>query len=186
MKEGQITDEELVKKSANGDRRAFEALYDRYSGRVFHYFLNMLGRDEQLAMDFSQELFLKLVHHGKSFDQRRSFKTWFFSMANNMCKNHYRHREVKLRAVNEMAQNRVEGDKSGRNLDRRAFKEALDRELDRLDPDRKNFFILRYKYHLSIKEIAEITEMAEGTVKSGLFYTLKKLSTELVAFNPKT
>ena len=53
-----------------------------------------------------------------------------------------------------------------------------------LSENHKKTFILRFKHDLSIKDIAEILETSEGTVKSRIFYTLKKLGKNLKEFSP--
>jgi len=70
------------------------------------------------------------------------------------------------------------------NLDQQIFNEALFKELDKMDYLKKETFVLRYMDDLSIKEISNVMDCSEGTVKSRLFYTLKKLSPKLSAFNP--
>lgn len=186
MDKGDLTDEALMIRAAKGDRRAFEGIYDRYAGRLYNYFFKMLYQNEELAKDQTQELFMKLVEKGHQFDGTRAFKTWVFSIANNMCKNIYRSEEVKNRAGIALKLEAQEPEpKKMENIDRKAFKTALAEELEKFDAERRSIFILRFKHQLSIKEISESTGVAEGTVKSKLFYTLKKLSTQLVSFNPK-
>ncbi|MFT6187278.1 MAG: RNA polymerase sigma-70 factor (ECF subfamily) [Cryomorphaceae bacterium] len=186
MDKGDLTDEALMIRAAKGDRRAFEGIYDRYAGRLYNYFLKMLHQDEELAKDQTQELFMKLAEKGHQYDGKRAFKTYVFSIANNMCKNIYRSEEVKKRANTELKiESETTESQKMENIDRKAFKTALTEELEKFDSERRSIFILRYKHQLSIKEIAETTGVAEGTVKSKLFYTLKKLSTQLVSFNPK-
>ena len=63
-----------------------------------------------------------------------------------------------------------------------AFKQIL--ELNRLSRDHKTVFILRIKEGFSIKEIAEITDSSEGTVKSRIFYCVKILAKRLKEFHP--
>jgi len=186
MEKKQLTDEALMMRAAKGDRVAFEGIYDRYSGRVYNYFLKMLYQDEERAKDQTQELFMKLVEKGHQYDGSRTFKTWLFSIANNMCKNIYRSEEVKKRANEELKTVENHSHQKTESMDRKAFKTALNEELEKFDAERRSIFILRFKHQLSIKEIAESTGVAEGTVKSKLFYTLKKLSNQLVAFNPKS
>jgi len=186
MAELNLTDEALMTAAARGDRRSFEIIYDRYAARMYHYFLKMLKRDEEMAKDQTQELFLKLVKYGKSFDGSRPFKTWIFSLAHNMCKNIYRHNEVKRKAENELTlKSHIDKSDESRH-DLRAFRVALNEEIYKLEPEKRNIFILRFKLQMSIKEIAAITELAEGTVKSRIFYTLKKLSTTLEIYNPRS
>ena len=62
------------------------------------------------------------------------------------------------------------------------FKEALDQELLKLDDKHREVFVLKHMDGLSIKEISEIVGINEGTVKSRLFYAIKKLATELKMF----
>jgi RNA polymerase sigma-70 factor (ECF subfamily) len=69
-------------------------------------------------------------------------------------------------------------------VDRELFRDRLDAELDRLDPDHKATFVMRFHEELAIKEIAAAFGCSEGTVKSRIFYTLKKLAERLKEFDP--
>ncbi len=179
------SDEQLMAQSALGDRKCFEMLYDRYAGKIYQYFLRMLWRDHALAEDQTQEVFLKIVHKPQLFDQSRQFKTWIYSMANNMCKNQYRHKEVVEKAQLEIASTSVKSTTQFvTEYDKKNFKSALDEALQNIDIHKRNAFILRFKHDMSIREIADITESAEGTVKSRIFYTLKELADVLSEYNP--
>jgi RNA polymerase sigma-70 factor (ECF subfamily) len=61
----------------------------------------------------------------------------------------------------------------------------LETELDKLDPETKIMFNLRFKEEMSIKEIAGILNCPEGTIKSRLFYLTKNLSVRMAAFKPE-
>ena len=63
--------------------------------------------------------------------------------------------------------------------------EALDHNLMLLDEKHKIVFLLRYQQDISLREIAEILDCPEGTVKLRLFNTIKKLSEKLIIFDPK-
>ncbi len=172
--------------AARGSKIAFEEIYDRYQARIKLFFRKALWNDNELAEDLSQELFIKVIKNLKKYDTKRSFKTWLYSMANNMCKNQYRHRDVRERAGEELMQATVikmhQGDSK---MDKAIFKEALEKALCDLDYKKRTCFILRFKHDLSISEIAEIENCSEGTIKSRLFYTLKSLAETLQPFNPK-
>ena len=73
----------------------------------------------------------------------------------------------------------------GDGVDRERFSIRLDQELDKLDPDQKATFVMRYHEDMAIKEIAAAFAISEGTVKSRLFYTLKKLAERLNEFDPR-
>lgn len=182
---GGLGDERLMELVVRGDERAFAALYDRYSRRLLNYFHRMLWNDREKAEDFLQDLFTKLAQRPASYDPARPFQTWLFSVANNMCKNAYRHEQVVRTAAAELkhAPDRQEAE-HGVGVDREHFRDRLDAELDRLDPDHKATFVMRYHEDMAIKEIAAAFGCSEGTVKSRLFYTLKKLAERLKEFDP--
>ena len=71
------------------------------------------------------------------------------------------------------------------SLDKNIFNQRLATELNKVDIDTKTMFNLRYKEEMSIKEIADIFDCPEGTIKSRLFYLTKSLSTKLAAFKPE-
>lgn len=180
------TDEELMKSASKGSKIAFEEIYDRYQARIKLFFKKALWNDNELAEDLSQELFIKVIKNLKKYDTKRSFKTWLYSIANNMCKNQYRHRDVREKAGEELKQATIIKMHQGDNkMDKEIFKEALEKALQDLDIKKRTCFILRFKHDLSISEIAEIEDCSEGTIKSRLFYTLKSLADTLQPYNPK-
>jgi RNA polymerase sigma-70 factor (ECF subfamily) len=180
------SDEQLVAKAIKGDRDAFEAIYDTYAPRIKAYFFQMLWKDHELAEDLTQELFIKVVENLSKYDPSRSFKTWVFSMANNMCKNAYRHQEVKSRASMHLSYMNPNFTENAENqYDRSVFRKELEKNLNAMDPKKKEVFILRYKYDLSVQETAEVMGVKPGTVKSRAFNVLKELANQLNAFNPK-
>ncbi|MFN3875533.1 MAG: RNA polymerase sigma factor [Flavobacteriales bacterium] len=180
-----LSDERLMALAAKGDERAFGAVYDRYQHRLINYFHRMLWHDRERARDMLQDLFTKLARNPAGYDAARPFRTWIFSVANNMCKNAYRHQHVVKAAANHLrhAQGHEEP-LHGAGVDHERFRRRLDEELDRLDPDHKATFVMRYHEDMAIKDIAAAFGCSEGTVKSRLFYTLKKLAERMKAFDP--
>ncbi len=180
-----LSDERLMELVVRGDERAFGAVYDRYSNRLLSYFHRMLWHDRERARDMMQDLFTKLAQRPSSYDPARPFQTWLFSVANNMCKNAYRHQEVVKAAAVHL---RHEPDRvdalDGIGVDHELFRGRLDEELARLEPDHKATFVMRYHEDMAIKEIAAAFGCSEGTVKSRLFYTLKKLAERMKEFDP--
>ncbi|HRH69600.1 MAG: RNA polymerase sigma factor [Flavobacteriales bacterium] len=182
---GKLSDERLMELVVRGDEKAFAALYDRYHRRLISYFHRMLWSDREKAQDFLQDLFTKLATRPQSYDPSRPFQTWLFSVANNMCKNAYRHEAVVKEAAIHLRNgaDRVEAT-DGVGVDRERFRDRLDEELDKLDPDHKATFVMRFHEDMAIKEIAAAFACSEGTVKSRLFYTLKKLAERMKEFDP--
>lgn len=181
-----ISDEELMQRSRDGDSQAFGQLYDRYAPRLHHYFARMLWNDQEKARDMTQDLFTKIIKKPELYKKGSKFSTWIYSIASNMCKNEYRHHEVKQRHAVGVQQAYADSLGSKRpDIDQQDFKRSLDAQLEQLDHPQRSTFIMRYKQGLSIKEIADVMDCSEGTVKSRLFYTTKKLAKKLKQFDPK-
>lgn len=182
-----MTDEALMQAISNGDKRAFDELYDRYSKPLLGYFMRMLWRDREKSEDFVHDLFAKIVHKPEYFDPSRSFKTWVYSVANNMCKNEYKKAEVRKGMSNGLDHHYSLSDTSVNVMNEvqdSFFQEAFEKSLADLDDKHREAFSLRHMEGLSIKEIAEVLELNEGTVKSRLFYATKYLAESLKEFNP--
>ncbi len=168
-----------MQRIVSGDLAAFSELYLRYKDRMYYYLYRMLGNSAEQANDFLQELFMKIIERPESYDSSYSFKTWLYSVANNMCKNEFRrcvvrqeYREFeslqpKLDFMNEP---RIEPEK---------IIEKIFMTLDDLGEEHRSAFLLRFREGFSIREVAEILSLPEGTVKSRLFYAKKMISERL-------
>lgn len=162
-----------------GDQSAFAELYHRYKERMYYYFYRMLGNSAELANDFLQELFMKLIEKPESYNSKFPFQTWFYSVANNMCKNEYRRREVRQEfQATETPEPQLDfiDDKT---IEPEQIVEKIFDALEELGEEHRSAFLLRYREGFSIKDVAEILELPEGTVKSRLFYARKVLAEKL-------
>lgn len=179
------SDEELMLAIQQGEKLAFNELYARYSDKLYGYLLKMLWYNEVRAQDLLQDLFAKIITQPQLFDTERSFKTWIYTIASNLCKNEFKRNEVRKGTVNGVEQFHTLS--TDENLDKKIqenqFRDALTEELKRLDDKHREVFVLKHIDGLSIKEISEITGANEGTVKSRLFYAIKKLADSLKMFD---
>lgn len=172
-----LSDEKLIVHIKNGSESAFDELYQRYSKRMLFYFVQKLNGDKVIAQDFLQDLFLKVLEKLELYDSQRSFKAWIYTMANNMCKNHYRKnaiREVGLNYENHallVLPVGFDGEKENE-----VFLNRLNHALRTIDEKHREVFVLRYRENLSIHEISEFLRCPKGTVKSRLFTVVKRLS----------
>ena len=173
------SDEKLMRFLIKGDQKAFNEIYKRYAAPLKGYFMRMLWRDEEKAEDFMHDLFAKIIRKPDSFDTNRSFKTWVYTIACNMCKNEYKKQEIrKNTSVGIDRQMNVSDEKTDliKEIELNQFGEAFSSKLNELDEKHKEVFTLRHIEGLSIKEIAEIIQINEGTVKSRIFYATKQLA----------
>jgi len=169
-----FSDEHLMKifQDEKGGQRqnAFDCLYKRYAKIILQYFYFALNNDYNKAQDFMHDLFVKIIEKPQLFDSSQNFKSWIYRVASNMCKNEYRrnstnqkyHSHLKLISENTASLNDTE--------------KKLRACISQLNQEHRSLIVLRFKMEMSIKEIAEILECPEGTVKSRLFYATKELT----------
>jgi RNA polymerase sigma-70 factor, ECF subfamily len=174
------TDEALIPLVAQGITPAFDELYRRYSQKMFSYFFRMLWKNKELAEDQVQELFLKIIREAGRFDITRSFSTWLYSIAHNMCKNEYRKEEVRMKYAKTKTTDVATTEE--KSVEMQQFRVAVSQCINQLTEEKKSLFILRFQEHLSVPQISTILNIPEGTIKSRLFYLLKEMKEELQEF----
>lgn len=182
-----LSDEDLMIAIRKGDQRAFNEIYERYSGPLLGYFIRMLWKDREKAEDFVHDIFAKIIKKPELFDPERKFKTWIYSVANNMCKNEYKRQEVRKNTTNGLDEFYAVSDDNSNVFNEVHdvfFRSEFEGSMDALDEKHSEVFKLRHIDGLSIKEIAEVLDISDGTVKSRLFYATKYLAESLKEFNP--
>jgi RNA polymerase sigma-70 factor (ECF subfamily) len=173
----------------NGNAKAFDELYRRYAKKMLYFFYQRLWQDNDIAQDFLQDLFMKIIQKPNLYNKENKLSTWIYSMAYNMCKNEYRRESKRGTGVSDIELEGIEDQiptmELADHLDSNLFNTLLEKELGNLEDNHRLTFILRYKEELTIREISEIMQCVEGTTKSRLFYIIKKLSVRLKMFDPK-
>ena len=163
----------------------FRDLYLEHGRRAQGFFMRMMGYDVQLARDMVQDLFTRIWEHRDTFRADASFTTWMFSIAYNMCKNEYRHREI-VQAYQEhiMATTTdIASDADADTLERQQRRQMLAQAINALPENQKPLFLLRYDEELTVPEIARITMLPEGTVKTRLLTALKSVKESMSKYN---
>lgn len=179
------TDENLMRFFIKGDEKAFEQIYDRYEKFMVNFFYRKLWSDKIKAEDFTHDLFTKIIDNPAAYDPGRSFKTWLFSVANNMCKNEYKKQAVRKPTKYDMPEGfeaKSEASLQDVEVDATNFNAALKTELNKLNDKHKEVFMLRHFEGLSLNEIGETLAINTGTVKSRLHHATKTLADKLAVF----
>ena len=169
------TDEQLMLRAARGSDRAFEELYNRHARRLQGFFVRRLGDDGDLAADFMHDTFLRLYAAREKYHEGSNFRAWLYTIAYNLCKNHLRNQLTVVhedREVSDDSDIEVE-------LDEAILHDALRDVLRRLSEPYAMLFSLHYEEELTIPQIAQITNVPEGTVKSRLHKTMNIIKKEL-------
>jgi RNA polymerase sigma-70 factor, ECF subfamily len=173
------SDSELMQLINSGDQSAFRLLYARYKDRMYYYFYRMLGNSSEQANDFLQELFMKIIEKSECYNPDYSFKTWMFSVANNMCKNEFRRLGLKTEYQEYELTEKRHDFLNEPSIELEIVVDKIFQTLDQLGEEHRSAFLLRYREGFSVKEIADSLDLPEGTVKSRLFNARKILAEKL-------
>ncbi|HZG67606.1 MAG TPA: sigma-70 family RNA polymerase sigma factor [Herpetosiphonaceae bacterium] len=177
--EARAEDERLIARVVEGDRGAFEMLYDRYASTVLGLALRMLG-DREVAEDAVQEIFWRVWRRLGSFDRSRAFAPWLFGIAHNYCIDELRRRKVRPQSVYEDDENPIlseiadEADVGESALlaeQGRIVRSAL----EQLPEEQRQTLLLAYFGGLTQQEIAAKLGNPLGTVKTRMRLGLQKL-----------
>ncbi len=165
-----LTDFALVTQvTMMGNRRAFDQLVVRYQSPVRRFFLHQTLGDEPLSDDLAQDTFIKAWRNIGSFRAMSSFQTWLMRIAYNVFYDYVRNRKT-TSDIDNVAEPMTNGNSNP------SLQMDLYHALSLLKPDERTCITLQLVDGYKIDQIAKITDMKEGTVKSILFRGKEKLT----------
>ena len=179
------TDEQLMARAAAGSDTAFEELYRRYARRLKGFFFMQLGGDEELAADSTHDVFLRAYEARSRYREGSNVSTWLFTIAYNICKNHYRSNAYEAEMLASLDAEPVSDQQIEVEMDAAQLDEALERVLSELPPPLHQIFSLHYQEELTVPQVAEIVGIPEGTVKSRLHKTMNIIRKKLKQYENK-
>ena len=171
------TDEELMLRVQSGVTDCFDVLVERYEVRLFNYLYRLTGnRDE--AEEIAQEAFVKAYIHADKYKTIARFSTWLYTIATNLVRNRIRSRSrapqlisLWTRGFGDSDEERVlDIEDTGRMPDE-AINDAelssvINRAIAKIPEKYRESFVLREINELSYEEIAAVTGLKLGTVRS--------------------
>ena len=176
------SDEQLMQRAAKGNDSAFEELYNRHARRLQGFFVRRLAGDADLAADFMHDTFLRLYSARETYREGRSFRPWLYTIAYNLIKNHFRSQLAIVRDDSPDAR-RFSDEEAASDIelamDEASFRNALRDVLKSLPEPYAMLFSLHYEEELTVPQIAQITALPEGTVKSRLHKAMNIIKKEL-------
>lgn len=196
--ESKDLDQQLIERIKSGDQAAFGLLLEKYQKRAYYFCLRLVSRPED-AEDLAQEGFVKVFKNLKAFRGTASFQTWFYQILLNLCRSYHRHRYLvnrftfnftRMDGEDEELEQSLETSVPDQSLDtdpqrlinNEELKLLLEKALQSLPRQQKEIFALKHFEELKISEIAGITGLAEGTVKTHLFRAVQRLQEILKEF----
>jgi len=177
-------DTELVRNAQAGDLEAFEELVARHRDKIFGRALSMM-RNEQEALDLSQEAWVKAWQRLNQFQGDSSFTTWLTRIVINLCLDQLRKQKRRqtesIEAMEEESggverQMPVVAANPTERLERGELRRRIDRALDQLSHEHRTVLILHEFEEMEYKTIATTMGCSIGTVMSRLFYARRKLT----------
>jgi RNA polymerase sigma-70 factor (ECF subfamily) len=170
--DGVHRDEDLIRLCKQGESWAWEYLVTAHQDRILNLAYQFAGNREE-ARDLAQEIFVRLYLRLDRYEQGRSFRTWFNSLARNLCIDHYRQRRQERRVVptpvDEFTKLASSAPAPDQRVERRERKELLMRAMDTLSEISREAIVLKDLQEMTLEEIAEMLRLPIGTVKSRIF-----------------
>ena len=179
---GREEDAQLVERCLEGDERAYRTLVEKYQRRIYAVAFGIL-RNQEDAMDVTQDAFVKVHRNLPKFEGTSSFYTWLYRIVVNLCIDRKRRAKKAINvdyddAISHEEQPHQDGPTlasvsiagPARELARKELREKMQRALDKLSPDHREILVLREFEGLAYEEISDILGVAKGTVMSRLFH----------------
>ena len=172
----QHADGRLVARVQEGDLEALGELYERYKTPMYRTAL-AITRDEKAAEDILQEAFLRVYAYAHSIDKTVPLGPWLYRVTVNLAYSWTRQVKRWLHAF----QDKVERWTSSAQwhpettTEEQEWRQILRQAIDALSPGHRVVITLHYLEGLSLREIAYVTGVPEGTVKSRLHYARESL-----------
>jgi RNA polymerase sigma-70 factor, ECF subfamily len=182
---------ELVERAAGNDHRAFQILVERYQRKAYTVAFGIL-RNEDAAMDVTQDAFVKVYKALPNFKGNAAFYTWLYRIVVNLCID--RKRKASRRAEVEyedtvahaadassvhatLASTGIESPMAA--YARRELREQMEQAMASLGERHREILVLREVQGLSYEELSEALEVPKGTVMSRLFHARKNFQKAL-------
>ena len=179
----EISDGHLLTAAREGDREAFAALIDRHKDRLVSYLTRMTGHGDR-AEDLAHEAFLRLYERGGGYREEGRLEAYLLRIAVNLLRSEERRESRRrfLRSVFLSSNGHSTSRGPQANLLERELRQELQGAISRLPLRYRIPLVLREVEGWSYREIAELIDCQEGTVKSRIHRGRRMLRDELAPY----
>lgn len=176
-----LSDQEVVERFMDTQKpRYFDALYDRYSSKVFSKCLAIL-RDRGMAEDATQDIFTRIFTKLSTFNVEAKFSTWIYAITYNYCIDLVRkQKRLPVDSNDEMGNLNIPTEDS--NADKFFLEAEFARikvAMDKLPVDDREVLMMKYKEDMSIKDICEVLDKSESAIKMKILRAKQKVRDHL-------
>ncbi|MFQ5601575.1 MAG: sigma-70 family RNA polymerase sigma factor, partial [Candidatus Krumholzibacteriia bacterium] len=171
-------DEQLIETVAQGRKAAFEVLVQRHKVRLYNYLLRLL-RDPSEAEEVTQETLVRAYVNADKYRTIAKFSTWLYTIATNLVRNRIRKLKSSPKFFSiswgrgdddEDDRGAVDlpddSDRPDRVLEKNEIHRLVAEGIERIPPKYREAFVLREINHFTYEEIAIVTGLKLGTVRS--------------------
>ncbi len=177
-----MLDEQLVQQLQQGHREAFTTLVSKWQHKIYTFCYRQLG-EQALSEEATQDVFVKVFTSIQSFRGDAKFSTWLYRIATNHCINlrakYHRRKRQHHDSFEDVEQRIGVTENPLDKLETQDFEQQLQQALDQLPEEHRLLLILRDIQDCTYEEIADITNLTMGTIKSRIHRARKNLRTIL-------
>jgi len=169
----------LIAQLKDGNKYAFEKLYEKYSGKLYNS-ISLLLYNKNTAKDITQNCFLIIWEKRISLDPDKSFPSYLYTIARNLV-----YKETERQVLNnKFVESTIHSaeileDNTIEDLNNTYIESYLKKLVNELSPVPKEIFLLKQEKELSTKEIASKMDLTERSVEAHLYRTMKFLKEKL-------
>ena len=174
-----FSDKLIVEKIVSGNTQAF-AIVVKNTERLVAQIVRKMVNNQEDQKDLAQEIYLKVYQNISSFKFQSKLSTWIGTIAYNATINHLEKKKIALYDIDTMHENIfVQNETIEKEIFKKELVQLLNTEIDKLPALYKTLISLYHIEELTNKEISEITNLPEGTIKSYLYRARKILKDNL-------
>jgi len=186
--------EELIRTvtaAQNGDSEALNTLFNAFYNDVYYFALKTV-KDDDLACDITQETFVEIINTLEKLEEPVAFVSWMKKITYHQCTRYFKKKKDVLVDEDEdgntvfdtLTEERAEfiPDEA---LDKEDFRQTIMSMIDKLSDEQRAAVMMYYFDELTVKQIADIQDVSEGTVKSRLSYARKSIKGSVEEYEKK-
>lgn len=181
----------LVTKAQQGDNEALNCLFNEFYNDLYYFALKTV-KDDETALDVTQEAFVEIINTLGNLKEPAAFVTWAKQITYHQCTRYFKKKKDVLVDEDEEGNTVFDTLKEEKAefipdeaLDKADFKKTVMGILDELSEEQRSAVMMYYFDEMSVKQIAEIQDVSEGTVKSRLNYARKAIKNSVEEYEKK-
>ena len=180
-------DKDFVRRTLSGESDAFEMIIQKYQRPLVNYIARTVG-NYQLALEFSQEVFLKSYSSLHSYQARFKFRTWLFKIASNHIIDYWRKKKIDTFSIDHPKKQDNDsylfqvpsGEYSiSKRFELGEIQEKIEAALQKIPPNLRELFVWRHINNISYEEMSEIKDIPVGTVKNRVYQAKELIRKQL-------